>query len=144
MCQIRSLSSTDRENFTIKNGVELNSSSKETPSQNAIPSISLPPAVFQRINNVTSTGLVFTLYDQSTLFPVGNTSEASKNTNVTMTVVGSQVIAASVAQDGPKVENLDDPVLVLLPVRISGEVSSNKSSLGIETGCTLTVDSLFL
>ena len=46
-----------------------------------------------------------------------------------MTVVGSQVIAANVAHDEPKFENLDDPVLVLLPVRISGEVRPNKFSL---------------
>lgn len=116
---------SDGENFTIEDEVTLTGSSADTPSQTTTPTISLPPLLFQQIDNATSAGLVFTLYGQSTLFPVG--SNAKSNHNGTTTRVGTTVIAATVVEEDATLnfENLKDPVLVLLPINADWMVSYN-------------------
>lgn len=84
-----------------------------------IPTISLPGTLFERINDINRTGLVFTLYGESTLFPVRN----STNNSATRTVVGSRIIAANVAQRNTTFEDLSEPVVILLPLEIGDEVS---------------------
>ena len=89
-----------------------------------IPTISLPGTLFERITDTNSTGLVFTLYGESTLFPVRN----STNNSVTRTVVGSRIIAANVAQRNTVFEDLSEPVVILLPLEIGDEVSTSVAS----------------
>jgi hypothetical protein len=89
------------------------------PNSIAIPTISLPGTVFERINDTNSTGLVFTLYEESTLFPVRN----STNNSATRTVVGTRIIAATIAQRNTSFEDLSEPVIILLPLEIGDEVS---------------------
>ncbi len=89
------------------------------PNSIAIPTISVPGTVFERINDTNSTGLVFTLYEEPTLFPVRN----STNNSATRTVVGSRIIAATIAERNTSFEDLSEPVVILLPLEISEEVS---------------------
>ena len=90
----------------------MTNSLSSSPSLIRVSSISLPGSIFQQVNTTTnSTGLVFTLYRESTLFPVGRRTLSSSNTAVTQ--VGSQIIAASIVQD-TIFENLQDLVTVQL------------------------------
>ena len=120
--------SADGSNYTTRNGISIaNTSPVESASPDIIttPTISLPGSVFERINDSNSTGLVFTLYGESTLFPVRN----RPNNSATMTVVGSRIIAATVAQRNTTFEDLSEPVLVLLPLEIGGEVCVECSNM---------------
>ena len=63
------------------------------------------------------TGLVFTLYKASTLFPVSK--RASKNS--LMTEVGTHIIAANI--NGQDIEDLKDPVVITLQLNIREGVS---------------------
>lgn len=94
----------------------------ESTSSEAIttPTISLPGSVFERISDTNTTGLVFTLYGESTLFPTRN---RTNNSSATMTVVGSQIIAANIAQRNTTFEDLSEPIIVLLPLEIGDKVS---------------------
>lgn len=106
----------DNGNFTVNIADEkpvtspsVNLSPSETSLGN---SISLPSSLFQRVkSNTNSIGIVFTLYEAATLFPVGESSRSSNNQ--TMTQVGSQIIAASVGEN-IEFEDLEDPVTVVL------------------------------
>ncbi len=63
-------------------------------------------------NNVT--GLVFTLYKTSTLFPVGD--RAGNGKNLSTTEVGTHIIAANI--NGQDVEDLREPVTITLQLNI--------------------------
>ena len=69
-------------------------------------SITLPPVVFDEIEDVNETGIVLSFYLIPSLFPVSDSNFA----------VGSPVIAASVA--GHEVNNLSDPVTITLQTLI--------------------------
>ena len=69
-------------------------------------SITLPPVVFDEIEDVNETGIVLSFYLIPSLFPVSDSNLA----------VGSPVIAASVA--GHEVNNLSDPVTITLQTLI--------------------------
>ena len=76
--------------------------------------VSLPPSMFEEINdkeNTSHVGVYFNLYKTSSLLPLGNGSRE----NYTL---GSPVIGATVA--GHIVENLTEPVTVVL--RLHDEV----------------------
>ena len=61
---------------------------------------------------------MFTLYENSTLFPVGE--YAKNNTDLSVvTQVATKIIAAHVAQD---VDNLQDPVIIILQMEKVGTV----------------------
>ena len=115
--------SADEGNFTTRNEI----STANTPSGSdsmfsafTIPTISLPRSVFERVNSTNSTGLVFTLYEEPTLFPVRNNT----NNSVTTTVVGSRIIAANVAERNTQIfEDLPEMVIILLPLEVGDEVS---------------------
>ena len=72
-------------------------------SEDQIASIELPPEVFQGFN--TRAGLVFTIYNNSVLFPIGNANENRS--------IRSPVIGALVAGQNP-LNNLTDPVQINL------------------------------
>ena len=74
-------------------------------------SITLPPVVFDEIEDVNETGIVLSFYLIPSLFPVSDSNLA----------IGSPVIAASVA--GQEVNNLSDPVTITLQTLI-GRVES--------------------
>ena len=115
--------SADEGNFTTRNEI----STANTPSGSdsmfsafTSPTISLPRSVFERVNDTNSTGLVFTLYEEPTLFPVRNNT----NNSVTTTVVGSRIIAANVAERNTQIfEDLPEMVIILLPLEVGDEVS---------------------
>ena len=71
-------------------------------------------------NNVT--GLVFTLYKTSTLFPVGDQARNGKNSSLTTTEVGTHIIAANV--NGQDIEGLKEPVTITLQLTIQEGVYS--------------------
>ena len=73
------------------------------PDQDA--SIALPPSLFAELRNATETGIGFTFYETSALFPLPDGSPS----NLT---IGSQVIGAFVA--GQSISNLSDPVTIFL------------------------------
>ena len=107
----------------IGNGISIPSNSTvelSSLSTATIPTISLPGPVFERISDTNSTGLVFTLYGESTLFPVGN--QSSSDNNNSRTIVGSRIIAANVAQSNTSFEDLQEPIIVVLPLEIGEEV----------------------
>ena len=68
-------------------------------------SIALPPSLFAELRNTTETGIGFTFYETSALFPLPDSSPS----NLT---VGSHVIGAFVA--GQSISNLSDPVTIFL------------------------------
>lgn len=96
----------------------------QTSSSPVIPyyGISLPPSLFKRINDTdtNSTGLVFTVYKKSTLFPVGRNTFSS-NMEDTITQVGTDIIAANVGRD-IAFENLQDPVTIILQLENQNNV----------------------
>ena len=61
---------------------------------------------------------MFTLYENSTLFPVGKYAENDTDLSV-VTRVATKIIAAHVAQD---VDNLQDPVIIILQMEKVGTV----------------------
>ena len=65
-----------------------------SPNQDAI---NLPPSLFNNdmISGLNNTGLLFCLYNSSTLFPV-NTGNNLKSDGSIKTIVGSRIIAATV------------------------------------------------
>ena len=95
------------------------SSSIMTPYA-GIMSVSLPPSLFKQINDTdtNSTGLVFTVYQKSTLFPVGRKASSS---NKAKTKIGTNIIAASVGRD-VAFENLQDPVTIILQLESKNNV----------------------
>ena len=84
-------------------------------SVDPVAAIHLPPEVFQRLGRDMDPGLVFTVYINSVLFPVGNSSG--------IRLIRSPVIGAFVAgQDPPK--NLSNPVQIFLVLVPESDVSS--------------------
>ena len=85
-------------------------------------SILLPGSVFQQISSgsANTTGLVFTLYKASTLFPTSDQTKNSKNSSTTEVV--THVIAAKI--NGKDVEDLKDPVIITLQLNIREGVSN--------------------
>ena len=79
------------------------------PEQSA--AIDLPASLFRNIDNRSFVGLFFALYDDSTLFPVGNTSRNDEG--LLQTRVGSPVLATTVGP-GITFENLEENVTVTL------------------------------
>ena len=89
--------------------------------------IDLPASLFRNINNRSSIGLFFALYDDSTLFPVDNRN--SDVTGLLQTQVGSSVLATTVGP-GIAFDNLDENVTVTLRTFTSAEVTlTNATSL---------------
>lgn len=83
--------------------------------------ISLPPSLFERINDRPNVGIFFGFYETPTLFPVGRESDGA--TLRRQTVVGSDIIAATVGP-GINFQNLDEPVTILLRLQVpEGRVS---------------------
>ena len=122
---------TDGQNFVIESGVTVSSSSANSALQAVMPTVSLPPAVFQRAaenSSTNSTGLVFVHYSESTLFPVSSNASSSSSNNSIMTQVGSQIIAATVVQGDATFEDLQEPVLVLLPLKSIDVVSARHTT----------------
>ena len=76
--------------------------------------ISLPPSLFQRINNHDTVGIFFAFYKISSLFPVSgevvNTSSVRRKT--------SHIIAATVGPD-IYLKKLDEPVIILLRLPVN-------------------------
>ena len=73
--------------------------------------------------DANSTGLVFTVYRRSTLFPVGR--KASSNSMAgTTTEVGTNIIAASVGRDAG-FEKLRDPVMIVLQLESQNNVQKS-------------------
>ena len=94
-------------------------------------SISLPPSLFKQINEMdaTSTGLVFTVYRRSTLFPVGRIRKASSNSMAdTIAEIDTNIIAASVGRDA-EFENLQDPVVIILRLESQNNVQRSKLTI---------------
>ena len=93
-------------------------SSLTVPSDAGVPmpmSISLPPSIFKRLSDAeanSTTGLVFTVYRKSTLFPVGRNALSDSLVDTT-TKVGTNIIAASVGR-GVEFDNLQDAVTITL------------------------------
>ena len=121
------ISFQDDSNFTIesKESISDNPSAASSNSQPKVvktsPTISLPGSVFERISDTNRTGLVFTLYEESTLFPM--TSNGNDDSNTSVTMVGSRVIAANVAQTDTIFEDLQEPIIILLPLETGEKVS---------------------
>ena len=89
------------------------------PKQDA--AINLPPSLFEQINDSSTVGLFFALYNDPTLFPVGE-----GNTDISglkQTRVGSSVLATTVGP-GISFENLEDNVTVTLRADIVEEVNN--------------------
>ena len=101
-----------------------------TPNTGMVMSVSLPPSLFQQINDTdtNSTGLVFTLYKKSTLFPVGRKAMSTGLAHATTTKVGTNIIAASVGRDIP-FENLQDPVTIILQLENQNNVRKKLGSV---------------
>ena len=82
-------------------------------------SISLPPSLFKQISetDTNGTGLVFTVYRKSTLFPVGRGRTLSNGSASMaageMTEVGTDIIATNVGRS-VEFESLQDPVTIIL------------------------------
>ena len=81
--------------------------------------IDLPASLFRNIDNRSSIGLFFALYDNSTLFPVGNRN--SDATGLLQTQVGSSILATTVGP-GIAFDNLEENVTVTLRIFTSAEV----------------------
>ena len=89
------------------------------PKQDA--AINLPPSLFEQINDSSTVGLFFALYNDPTLFPVGK-----RNTDISglkQTRVGSPVLATTVGP-GISFEYLEDNVTVILRTDIVEEVNN--------------------
>ena len=109
--------------FTItKRGISSSDSISSSFSEKMNSSIHLPGSVFQQIGDGTNTtGLVFTLYKASTLFPVNSQTRSNKNSS--MTEVGTHIIAANI--NGEDVEGIVEPVTINLQLNIREGVSSS-------------------
>lgn len=85
-----------------------------------IASIRLPPELFQgpTKNSDTAAGLVFTVYTNSTLFPLANTSDIPPNRSIRTPVIG----AIAVGQN--ETNNLTEPVLIDLKLLRQNDVST--------------------
>ena len=81
--------------------------------------IGLPASLFQQINDRLIVGLFFAHYDVPTLFPVAGESDGSALPR--QTVVGSDIIAATVGP-GLNLQNLIEPVVVLLRLQVAEEI----------------------
>ena len=75
--------------------------------------INLPSSLFGRLDNHSTVGLFYALYEDSTLFPVGERNTA--NTGLLETQVNSLVLAAIVGP-GIAFDNLEENVTVTLHV----------------------------
>lgn len=89
---------------------------KTQQTQNRVGSIQLPQYLFQILSSIQKniTGLVFTIYINSSLFPIANTSQDRS--------IRSPVIGALVAGQNP-VEDLTNPVLIDLTLSKNNDVS---------------------
>ena len=87
------------------------------PQQEA--AISLPASLFERVGDRENVGVIFALYENSTLFPVRRES-GSGSTDVEPTVqtqVGSQIVAATV-DSGNELRNLPEPVMITFRLQL--------------------------
>ena len=80
-----------------------------TPEDDA--TINLPSSLFRQIANRSTVGLFFALYNDATLFPVGERN--TNNARLIQTQVGSHVLAATVGE-GIRFENLEENVTLAL------------------------------
>lgn len=100
------------------------------PGQTA--AISLPASLFQQIDNRSTVGIFFALYNTSVLFPVD--AGSAIDVDVRRTEVGSHVLAATVGP-GLIFQNLPEPVTLVLQVQIAegqvGQAMSKKQLYNI-------------
>lgn len=84
-------------------------------TQNRVGSIQLPQYLFQNLSSIQNniTGLVFTIYINSSLFPIANISQDRS--------IRSPVVGALVAGQNP-VEDLTNPVLIDLTLSHNNDV----------------------
>lgn len=87
------------------------------PEQDAM--INLPSSLFGRIENRSTVGLFFALYEDSTLFPVGERNTG--NMGLLDTQVNSLILAATVAS-GITFDNLEENVTITLHALTTTEV----------------------
>lgn len=113
----------DATKFTItKRGISSADPISSSFSEKMNSSIHLPGSVFRQIGDgMNTTGLVFTLYKASTLFPVSSQTGSGKNSS--MTEVGTHIIAANI--NGEDVEGIMEPVTINLQLNIREGVSSS-------------------
>ena len=96
--------------------------------QSPVPSIDLPPSLFEQIPDATSleltqsgtAGVVFTFYEKLTLFPVGEHIKNGTNSSE-VTRVATEIIAAHVAQES--IDGLREPVIVTLKMKEVGSLT---------------------
>ena len=74
--------------------------------------VSLPASLFDLINSRASSGLVFARYNQSTLFPIKGGSNMKNSSSLRETVVGTDILAATVV--GETFTDLDEDVKVTI------------------------------
>ena len=98
---------TDDENFMVTDGSSI--------LDNSLNSITLPGSLFQQLND-DATGVVFTLYQASALFPVGDS--ARSGLDFTTTEVGTPIITANVGQ-AAELNDLQENVTVILQLQSS-------------------------
>lgn len=84
------------------------------PQQEA--AISLPPSLFERLDDRENVGVFFAHYEDTTLFPVRRPNTDVRETNI-QTQVGSQIIAATV-DSKTQLTNLTEPVLITFRLRL--------------------------
>lgn len=87
------------------------------PEEDAV--INLPPSLFRQIVNRSTVGLFFVLYNDATLFPVGERN--TNNARLAQTRIGSSVLAATVGE-GFRFENLEENVTLALRLFSTEEV----------------------
>ena len=89
---------------------------KLSPDQEV--STSLPGSLFRRITDRLDIGIVFGFQNETTLFPVGNssTSADSKTTEGRQTQVGSAIVSATVGIN-LEFQNLEEPVIHTFQLR---------------------------
>ena len=103
-------------NLTLANQ-DQDTSGQLAPEDDA--AINLPSSLFRRIANRSTVGLVFALYNDATLFPVGERN--TNNARFIQTHVGSRVLAATVGE-GLRFNNLGENVTLTLRLFSTEEV----------------------
>lgn len=81
--------------------------------------INLPSSLFRQITNHSAIGLFFALYNDATLFPVGERN--TNNARLIQTQVGSRVLAVTVGE-GFRFDNLEENVTLALRLLFTEEV----------------------
>ena len=85
--------------------------------------VRLSASLFQQIDDRPNVGIFFALYESSSLFPVGGETVNNISASPIMTVVGSQVLAATVGS-GINFQNLSEAITIVFRLQVpDGSVS---------------------